>query len=220
MPHRFAAGRIEPNTTNFVTMRKDEKRYDRAYFDRWYRRPRTRVASLESLARKVHLAVSVAEYVLQRPIRSVLDIGAGEGLWYPLLRRMRPLVRYVGVDPSEYAVRRFGSRRHLRLGDFGSLHRMRLPSNQDLIVCSDVLQYVEDTEIPRGLRRIQQLLGGVAYIEAYAADDEMVGDMKGWNFRPESFYRRAFRQAGFTRCGLHCYAGREMSRALLALERC
>ena len=197
-----------------------DKRYDRAYYDRWYRRPRTRVSSTESRSRKVHFAVSVAEYVLQRPIRSVLDIGAGEGLWYPLLRRMRPNVRYVGVDPSEYAVKRFGKSRHLRLGDFGSLHRMRLPSNQDLIICSDVLQYVEDSELARGLRRIQRLLGGIAYIEAYASGDDMIGDMDGWHFRPASFYRRVFQEAGFTRCGLHCYAGRAASRALLAMERC
>lgn len=201
-------------------MRKDEKRYDRAYYDRWYRRPRTRVSSAESRARKVHLAVSVAEYVLERPIRSVLDIGAGEGLWYPLLRRLRPKVRYTGIDPSEYAVRRFGVRRHLRLGDFRSLHRMRLPADQDLIICSDVLQYVAEEDIPRGLRRIQRLLGGVAYIEAYASGDDMIGDMEGWHFRPASFYQRVFREAGLTRCGLHCYAGRAASHALLAMERC
>src|SRR5690348_7556594 len=36
------------------------KRYDRAYFDRWYRATRTRIDTAQSLARKVHLAVSVA----------------------------------------------------------------------------------------------------------------------------------------------------------------
>ena len=37
------------------------KTYDREYFDRWYRDPRVRVATDESVARKVHLVVSVAE---------------------------------------------------------------------------------------------------------------------------------------------------------------
>ena len=199
-------------------MRKSEKRYDRAYFDRWYRGARSRIASTESHARKVHLAVSAAEYVLERPIRSVLDIGCGEGLWFPLLRRLRPKVRYIGVDPSEYVVRRFGGRRNIRLGDFASLHRLRLPAKQDLIVCSDVLQYVPDADILRGLRRVQRMLGGIAYIEAFTADDDMTGDMEGWHYRPASFYRRAFREAGLTACGLHCFAGRERAGSLVAME--
>lgn len=201
-------------------MRKTEKRYDRAYFERWYHRPRSRIASVESRARKVHLAVSAAEYVLERPVRTVLDIGCGEGLWFPLLRRLRPGVRYIGVDPSEYAVRRFGKRRNIRLGDFARLQRMRLPRNLDLIVCADVLQYVPDAQIARGLRRIQRLLGGIAYIEAFTADDRMTGDMDGWHVRSASYYRRAFREAGFTACGLNCHAGRTASRALLAMEHC
>jgi SAM-dependent methyltransferase len=205
---------IEGNTIDLEPMRKSGKEYDRSYFDRWYRRPRTRIASEVSRARKIHLAVSAAEYLLERPIRSVLDIGCGEGLWYPLLRRLRPTVRYMGVDPSEYAVRRFGKRRNIRRGDFATLHRMRLPARQDLIVCSDVLQYVQDGDVVRGLRRIERLLRGVAYIEAYTADDEMVGDMEGWHMRA-----RAFRKAGLTSCGLHCYVGRTLAGALLAMER-
>ena len=54
------------------------KIYDRDYFDRWYReRP---VLSRQRLARKVALAVATAEYHLERPIRSVLDVGCGEGV--------------------------------------------------------------------------------------------------------------------------------------------
>jgi hypothetical protein len=42
------------------------KEYDRAYFRRWYHNPSTRISSAQALARKVHLAVSVAEYLLGR----------------------------------------------------------------------------------------------------------------------------------------------------------
>ena len=47
--------------------------------------------------------------------KTVLDIGAGEGRWRAELRRMRPAIRYVGVDPSEYVVARHGQRRNIRL---------------------------------------------------------------------------------------------------------
>ena len=51
------------------------KVYDRAYFEKWYRHPRHAVGSKQELARKVALAVAVAEYYLGRPVDSVLDVG-------------------------------------------------------------------------------------------------------------------------------------------------
>jgi hypothetical protein len=54
------------------------KLYDRAYFDRWYRDPRTRIHVRAAVERKVALAVATTEYLLQRPLRSVLDVGCGE----------------------------------------------------------------------------------------------------------------------------------------------
>ena len=47
---------------------------------------------------------------------------------------------------------------------------MRLPKRIDLTVCADVLQYAGDAEVARGLRSIRQLLGGVAYIEAFVTE--------------------------------------------------
>ena len=48
------------------------KRYDQSYFDRWYRRGG--IGGARRLARKVALAVATAEYHLERPLRSVLDV--------------------------------------------------------------------------------------------------------------------------------------------------
>ena len=48
------------------------KTYDRAYFDRWYRQGG--IGDPRRLARKVALAVATAEYHLERPLRTVLDI--------------------------------------------------------------------------------------------------------------------------------------------------
>ena len=65
------------------------KTYDRAYFDRWYRDPRERVTTRAALERKVRMVISITEYILGRPIRTVLDVGCGEAPWYPVLRRIR-----------------------------------------------------------------------------------------------------------------------------------
>jgi SAM-dependent methyltransferase len=194
------------------------KVYDRAYFDRWYRDPRWTVVHQGVLARRVQLAVSAAEYLLERPIRTVLDVGCGEGPWRALLRQARPKARYTGVDSSEYAVKRYGTSRNLKLGSLGNLHRLRLDPPYDLIVCSDVLHYVETDEARRGLRTIERLLNGVAFIEFFAKEDATEGDQEGLKDRPAATYRRLFREAGLIHLGLHCYAGRSLQRELTTFE--
>ena len=194
------------------------KRYDRAYFDRWYRDPRHRVIHGGVLERRVQLAVAAAEFVLERPIRSVLDVGCGEAVWRAPLRQARPGVRYVGVDSSEYVVRRFGRSRNVRLGALGSLGRLRIGGPFDLIVCSDVLHYVPTAELRRGLRAREQRLAGGAFLETYPREDDTVGDDDGYLRRSAATYRRWFRAAGLIPLGLHCYAGRAVADQLGALE--
>jgi len=194
------------------------KQYDAAYYQRWYRNPHTRVTSDRSLDRKVHLALSAAEYMLGRHVRTVLDIGCGEGRWYPALKQVRRGIEYVGVESSEYALEKFGKRRNIRRGSFGSFRSLGLQGPFDLIVCADVLQYVTTPDLRVGLREIRRLLGGVAYIEAYAKEDDMEGDMEGWHFRSARVLRRAFREAGLTHCGLYCFIDPTKISAVNALE--
>jgi hypothetical protein len=102
-------------------------------------------------------------------------------------------------------IERFGAERNIRQGSVGELSRLRLPRNVDLIVCADVLQYLAERDLTRGLAAMRRLLGGVAYIEAFAAEDEMEGDRDGWHERPAAVYQRLFRRAGLTLCGPNCY---------------
>jgi SAM-dependent methyltransferase len=181
------------------------KSYDRSYFDRWYRDPDDRVATRESLDRKVRMAVALAEFLLGRKVRSVLDIGCGEAPWQRVIKRVRPQARYIGVDSSEYVLERFGASRNIRRGTLSALGAMRLPKRIDLIVCADVLQYANDAEVAKGLRAIRRLLGGLAYIEAFVTDDNMEGDRVGWHERSATDYSRLFRDAGLTQCGPYAF---------------
>jgi SAM-dependent methyltransferase len=196
------------------------KQYDAEYYNHWYRDPHTRVTSDRVLERKVHLALSAAEYMLGRRVRTVLDVGCGEARWSVALKRARRGIEYVGVESSEYAVATFGTSRNIRRGSFGTLRSLGLQGPFDLIVCADVLQYVETPDLRAGLREIRRLLGGVAYIEAYAREDDMEGDMEGWHFRPASRLRREFREAGLTHCGLYCFIDARKIAAVNALEVC
>ena len=164
------------------------------------------------------MAVSITEFLINRPIRSVLDVGCGEAPWFPILRRMRPGVRYVGIDSSEYAIERYGATRNIRYGTLASLATMKSLRVSDLVVCADVLQYVDTAEAERGLRAIRRLVGGAAYIEAFTTEDDMAGDHDGWHERSAAEYRRLFRRAGLTQCGPYCFTDLDELDSLTMFE--
>ena len=151
------------------------------------------------------MVVGITEHLLGRKIRSVLDVGCGEGVWQPILQQLRPGSRYAGVDASEYVVRRFGKRRNIRLGTFGDLDAVGLADGYDLIVVCDVLHYLRAPELKRGLAVIAGRLDGVAYLEAYTRADAITGDMEGFRRRTAREYRRMFHQATLRPVGLQCY---------------
>ena len=194
------------------------KSYDEAYFRKWYRDPRTRVHTPQAVRRKVRMVVGIAEYFLGRKLRSVLDVGAGEGAWRREIRRIRPDVRYLGIDPSDWVVARHGRRRNIRLGSFEQLPTLQLGRAHDLIVCADVLQYVPDAALKRGVRHLASILTGMAYLEAYTTGDDMEGDLEGWHPRTKAQYRAVFARAGLVGCGIHCYLTRETALKAVELE--
>ena len=197
----------------------NKKVYDENYFTHWYHHPKLAVIRDNHLRRRVRMAVSISEYLLDKKLQSVLDVGCGEGPWRAELRKMRPGLRYVGVDSSEYAITRYGRKRNLRFGTLGTLNRLKIRGSFDLIVCSDVLHYVGDTELKQGVRAMSRLLDGVAFLECFTEKDETIGDQEGIYARPASTYRRIFKAAGLVSLGMHFYAGKALAPSLMSLER-
>jgi len=193
-----------------------DKRYDRRYFDKWYRNGG--IGGRQRLARKVALAVATAEYHLERPIRSVLDVGCGEGAWRAPLLRLRPKLHYLGFDSSEYAIARHGARRNLHLADFADFGVLRPCPPVDLLVCSDVMHYLPLKVLDRGLPGLAELCGGVAFLETFAREDQTEGDDVGFQARPAAFYRRRFAALGFRQCGSHCWLSPALAGNAAALE--
>jgi len=197
------------------------KQYDKAYFDHWYRKPGTAGAPIGGaarLARKVAMAVATAEYHLERPLRTVLDIGCGEGAWRAPLLKLRPTVQYLGFDNSEYAVGRFGGRRNLHFARFSDFQHLRPCPPVDLLVCSDVLHYLPTRELDRGLPALGELCAGVAFLETFTRADGVDGDTEGFVSRPASFYRERFARAGLTALGSHLWLSPALSDGAAALE--
>lgn len=193
-----------------------DKTYDQEYFDRWYRQGG--IGGRQRLARKIALAVATAEYHLERPLRTVLDIGCGEGAWRAPLLKLRPKARYMGFDSSEYAISRHGARRNLHFARFADFEYLRPGPPADLVICSDVLHYLPAREIDRGLPGLAELCGGVAFLEAFAREDAAEGDEDGFIARPGAFYRRRFEAAGFRALGSHCWLSPTLAPGATALE--
>ena len=200
-------------------MHRDLAHYDRRYFDKWYRHPRHRVKSRQDMRRQLGFIVATAEYLLDRPVSSVLDVGCGEGNWSTVLKELRPRAKYVGVDGSEYAIKRFGARRNLRLGTLGTIGSVGLKGPFDLILCLGVLNYVTGEELQRGLRQLRELAGGMAYLEIFTRADDATGDFRRTAAQWPSWYRTKIRRAGFVPLGLHCFLPKDLASHAAALER-
>jgi len=194
-------------------------RYNRAYFDRWYRNPMTRVKSCAGIRRKAALALSVSEYYLERPVRTVLDVGCGEGNWLSALRSLRPRIRYTGVDASNYAVERFGRKRNIHLGSFATLEVIGLADQYDLIICSDTLFYLPIGELEQGLISLAPRTAGVAFLELYTDQDSVIGDFPKKGLRSASWHHKLLRNHGFLSVGSHCYLGPKGQDRAMEMER-
>ena len=192
------------------------KTYDAQYFQRWYRDGG--IGGSQRLARKVALAVATAEYHLERPIRSVLDIGCGEGPWRAPLLKLRPRARYLGFDGSEYAVARYGRSRNLHLAAFSEFALLRPCPPVDLLVCSDVLHYLPTRELDRGLPGLAELCAGVAFLETFTAKDAAEGDEHEFHARSAAFYRTRFESLGFRQLGSHCWLSPALANTATELE--
>lgn len=191
--------------------------YTKADFERWYR-SRSRIRNSAELRFSATLAVAFAERVLRRPIRSVLDIGAGEGAWRAALRKLRPRVRYVGVEPSEYAVRRYGDRRGIVNGTLGEIGSLDLRGPFDLIICADLLHYLPDYEIVRGLRAVRSLAAGPLFAPVMTGRDNPSGDLRGFRRRSKARYRQLIQRGGFVPCGLHGWVVADLRQELDDME--
>ena len=170
------------------------------------------------------MALGASEHLIGRPVESVLDVGCGEGSWQPILKRLRPRLKYLGLDTSAYAIRRYGRARNLRPGSWGELGEVRLGGPFDLVVCSDALHYVPTREFLRGLGGSSpELVGGAAYLDFLTSDDDLEtgleGDLVGFKKRSAAWYRRKLRATGLVECGLGIWAAAKLAPALTALER-
>jgi hypothetical protein len=137
--------------------------FDAKYFDRYYEKDGTRVYDQAQIA---HLGRGVMGMVrwLGGDVASVLDVGAGAGLWRAFFQMHEPHVRYASIDASEYACTRYGH-------DCRDIARWRGHERFDLIICQGVLPYLSDAEAKQAIENIAAMSCGFLYLEAITSRD-------------------------------------------------
>jgi SAM-dependent methyltransferase len=138
------------------------QRFDREYYRRFYFDSRTAVTSRAEMRARARLIAAYAEHI-GLPVRRMLDAGCGIGLLRAPLTRAFPRAAYTGLEYSEYLCRRYGWTQ-------GSLATFRADPF-DLVVCYDVLQYLDDRTAARAIASLGRLTRGLLYVSALTARD-------------------------------------------------
>lgn len=139
------------------------ERFGRDYYQRFYRNARSSVTSQAEMTARANLIAAYVKHI-DCPVGSVLDAGCGLGLMRTALLRALPGATYVGVEYSEYLCQKYGWLN-------GSIADYRPRQPFDLVVCYDVLQYLDDASAAKAMRNFANLCRGVLFFSALTRRD-------------------------------------------------
>jgi SAM-dependent methyltransferase len=137
--------------------------FDREYYLRYYYDPRTAVTTRGEMQARARLIAAFTEHV-GMPVRRLLDAGCGTGMLRAPLKRLLPAAEYVCLETSAYLCARYG-------WENGRIEEYRSAAAFDLVVCYDVLQYLEARAAARALGNFARLCRGVLYFSALTRRD-------------------------------------------------
>jgi SAM-dependent methyltransferase len=161
--------------------------FDAGFYRRYYLNPKTRVVTPAEMARRADLVAAFVRHG-ELPVRSILDVGCGLGLMREALERHFPKARYVGLEVSEYLCAKHGWVQ-------GSVATYEADRPFDLVICYDVLQYLDARQAAAGLRNLARLCEGVLHFGVLTTEDwELYCDKRRTDrhvhVRPAQWYRR------------------------------
>jgi SAM-dependent methyltransferase len=193
----------------------DAATFDASYYQRYYFDRKTKVADPQHVERLGAFVCSYLKY-LRVPVRRVLDIGCGIGLWRDIAARHFPQASYHGVEFSEYLCERYGWER-------GSVVDYRASAPFDLVICQGVLAYLSPPDLKRALRNLGVVCKGALYVEVVTQEDyendivdEDLTDPRLFRHRTE-VYRRGLAR-NFKELGGGVWLSRQSDLPLFSLE--
>jgi SAM-dependent methyltransferase len=172
--------------------------FDAGFYRRYYVNPATRVASRADALKLGRFVCSYVDYLGFR-VKRVLDAGCGLGHLRVAVCERFPRARYVGLETSEYLCRRYGWQR-------ASIAEYAPKEPFDLVICHDVLQYLDDDRVAsRALANLGRLCRGALYFSVLTGGDwrrnaDHARTDSGVRLRPAAWYQarllRHFRPVG------------------------
>jgi predicted TPR repeat methyltransferase len=143
-------------------------------------------------------------------------VGCGLGLLRGALLERLPRARYTGLEVSAYLCSRYGWQR-------GSVVDYRAPRPYDLVICYDVLQYLDRQDAVRALANLARLCCGVLHFSALTTEDwEQHCDRRrtdrSVNLRSARWYRRRL-APNFVNAGSGMFVRNGSGIGLWELER-
>lgn len=171
--------------------------FDRDYYRRFYYDPRTAVTTRREMHARARLIAALTEHV-GLPVRRILDAGCGTGMLRAPLERLLRKADYVGLETSAYLCTRYG-------WEQGRIEEYRSTGSFDLVICYDVLQYLDTRAATRALSNLGRLCRGVLYFSALTRRDwewncDRVRTDSNVHLRAARWYRlrllRSFREIG------------------------
>ncbi|MHC5063818.1 MAG: methyltransferase [Planctomycetota bacterium] len=189
--------------------------FDKGYYDRFYRDPKTRVYSRKEVR---ILGEFVCAYLrhLGLEVRRVLDLGCGLGYWQQVIAKQFPRASYRGVEMSEYLCESMG-------WEQGSVVDYHCEQPSDLVICQGVLQYLNRPQAAAAIANLAELCGAALYLEALTSEDLRQNcdpqrtDTKV-HLRTANWYRRQLEEH-FLPVGGGLYIRRDSDIVLYELEK-
>jgi 2-polyprenyl-3-methyl-5-hydroxy-6-metoxy-1,4-benzoquinol methylase len=189
--------------------------FNSAYFRKYYRSAATRVTTTEEMRGRARLIAAILGHA-HIPVRSILDAGCGIGLLRKPFSEVLPRARYLGIETSEYLCARYPWIK-------GSVVDYAPRSQSDLVVCYDVLQYLDDRDAGRAIANLAKLTRAAIYLSALTLEDwrencDRTRTDGAVHLRPGDWYRRRLRRH-FSYLGFGVWLRKDVTAILWDLER-
>ncbi len=148
-------------------MSEPASKFDADYYQRFYIDPETRAASPQEQQRLAGFITGYLKY-LQLPVARALDLGCGLGTLLQEIGAQFPDAECVGVELSPYLCATYGWRAGSVI-DYAD-------SPYDLVICSDVLGYLDKQECAAAIRNLARLCDGALYLSVITTEDLEICD--------------------------------------------